>query len=265
MLPSARTVARMGLTEKFLDRIKTARSIEELERVGEDLSRVHGLTDQESATIRTALNDAFDQAASLDTSIDNDGPQVVKQLHQEAREKDELKAAASTSLAVPRGMELTDERAEATIQHFHLFDRIKEKLLNPREDVLYIGPDGRPVPYGERSKAASPYIRRSGWLKLAHAFGVDIQVLEWWKDPGEDDEGSYYVWSFKVRAVHHDTGRFAEAVGAATSRDPFFSKKGKQRVTPQEKDIRLKSQTVAINRAIAQLIGGGQASAEEAE
>ncbi len=255
----------MGLTKRFLARIETAGGIPALEAIGDDFGRARGLTDAETNVIRAALDDAFNEAASLDTTIDHNGPQVLQELHQDEREKDALKAAASTSLAVPRGMELTEEQAEATIRHFHLFDRIKEKLLNPREDILYIGVDGRPVPYGQRTKAASPYIRRSGWLKLAHAFGVDIQVLEWWKDPGEDEMGAYYVWNFKVRAVHHDTGRFAEAVGAATSRDPFFSRKGKQRVTPEEKNIKLKAETVAINRAIAQLVGGGQTSAEEAE
>ncbi len=255
----------MGLKENFLRRVEEARSIGELEAVAFDIQSIHGLSDEELQAITAALEAAFGEAASLGDTIEQAGPQVVQQLKGEAQGREELEAAASTSLAVPRGMELTEERAEATIRHFRLFDRIKEELLNPREDVLYIGADGRPVPYGQRSKAASPYIRRSGWLKVAHAFGVDIQVLEWWKDPGEDDEGAYYVWNFKVRAVHHDTGRFAEAVGAATSRDPFFSRRGKQRVTPQEKDIKLKAQTVAINRAISQLVGGGQASAEEEE
>ncbi len=54
-----------------------------------------------------------------------------------------------------------------------------------------------------------------------------------------------------------------ERGGCADGRDQFFTRGGKR--AADEKDVKLKAQTVGENRAISNLIGGGAMSAEEAE
>ncbi len=252
----------MGLKQKFLDRIEAAGSIPELEAVGDDFGKVHGLSDEESHAVTAALDAAFGEAASLDTTIDEAGPQVVQQLQAEKEEKRALEVRASASLtAMP--MELSEAQVEATVRHFELFEKVKQKVLDDRVDVLYIGPKGAPVPYADRKKASTQYIRKSGWRKLAMVFGVNLKVLVMDREDHEDADGPYYLWNARVRAEHLASGKYAEGIGVATSRDQFFTRGGKR--LADEKDVKLKAQTVGENRAISNLIGGGAMSAEETE
>ncbi len=149
------------------------------------------------------------------------------------------------------------------VKHFELFERVKRSVLDDRVDVLYIGSQGAPVPYAKRKEAPTQYIRKSGWRKLAMVFGVNLKVLEMDREDHEDDDGPYYLWNARVRAEHLASGKYAEGIGVASSRDQFFTRGGKRRA--DEKDIKLKAQTVGANRAISDLIGGGQMSAEETE
>ncbi len=252
----------MGLREKFLDRIEAAGSIPELEAVGDDFGKVRGLSDEESAAVTAALETAFREAASLDRVIDDDGPQVVQQLKVQEEEKRALEAQASASLtAMP--MELSEAQVEATVKHFELFEKVKRSVLDLRVDVLYIGSQGAPVPYAKRKGAPTQYIRKSGWRKLAMVFGVNLRVLEMDREDHQDDDGTYYLWNARVRAEHLASGKYAEGIGVASSRDQFFTRGGKR--AADEKDIKLKAQTVGENRAISNLIGGGAMSAEETE
>ncbi len=266
----------MGL-EKFRDRIEKAASIAELEAVGQDLPRAN-LTADEKERISKSLDRRFLELAegkqnsrvqgtepedSLDATIDQAGAQVLEDLHQEEREEEALEAAAATSLAISRGMELTERQVEATVRHFALFEEVKRKVLDPRVDVLYIGPDGRPRTYAQRREAASRYIRKSGWRKLAMVFGINLRVVGMDRENHRDGHGTYYLWNARVRAEHPASGKYAEGIGVANSRDQFFTRGGKR--PADEKDIKLKAQTVGMNRAISDLIGGGQMSAEEVE
>ncbi len=249
-----------GLTERFLARIETAGGIPALEAVGADFGRARGLTDTETDAIRDALSHAFSEAASLDKTIDDDGPQVVRALQAEAEEKRALEVRASASLtAMP--MELSEGQVEATVRHFELFEKVKRSILDDRVDVLYIGSQGAPVPYAKRKEASTTYIRKSGWRKLAMVFGVNLKVIAMNREDHEDDDGAYYLWNARVRAEHLASGKFSEGIGVASSRDQFFTRGGKRRA--DEKDVKLKAETVGENRAISNLIGGGAMSAEE--
>lgn len=144
------------------------------------------------------------------------------------------------------------------IESFKLFQDLKAKLLSA-DDYLYIGKDGKPTKKGVNTME---YIKRSGWRKLATVFNLNCQILSKERNVYEDPEGLYYIWTYFVR-VTAPNGRFQDAEGSATSRDPFFTKGGKQ--PAEEKNIMLKSQTVGFNRAISDLIGGGGKTAEEVE
>src|ERR1700674_1112033 len=67
------------------------------------------------------------------------------------------------------------------------------------------------------------------------------------------EDGSF-VWSFRVRA-QAPNGRFTEAVAAGDSRERKFSH--------IEHDVQATAQTRAKSRAISDLIGAGEVSAEE--
>ena len=81
-------------------------------------------------------------------------------------------------------------------------------------------------------------------------------------DPALDPPGVMYQ---HFMAMCHcrvilPNGRFQDAIGAASTHDPFFTKGGRKRADPA--DVVLKSQTVAKNRGTANILGGGL-SAEE--
>ena len=110
-----------------------------------------------------------------------------------------------------------------------------------------------------------PYIKKSGWRNIAAAFGISEEIMSSEKTTATDDIGTYYVHKYLVKAIAPN-GRFAMAEGACSSRDPFFAKsKGNYRPEHEinESDIILTAQTVAYNRAISDLVGGGELSAEE--
>jgi len=148
---------------------------------------------------------------------------------------------------------------DEAVQLFRLYEDAKTRILTDN-DVIWIGKDGRPTEKGQ----GHPHIKRSGWRKLARFFGLSCKILERKKEWAEDNEGRYYIWTYKVRASH-PCGAYQDAEGVCTSRDPFFSKKHGERIEPEEENIMMKAQTVAFNRAISDLLGSGEISAEEVE
>lgn len=146
---------------------------------------------------------------------------------------------------------------EEALAAFNLFEQAKTRLLKD-SDVLWIGANGRPAAKGQ----GHPHIKRSGWRKLARFFGINCTIIESEKLASSDAEGNFYIWRTRARAEHPSGGYF-EADGVCSSRDPFFSKKSGVRVDPDEADIILKAQTVAFNRAVSDLLGSGEVSADE--
>ena len=95
------------------------------------------------------------------------------------------------------------------------------------------------------------YTKKSGWRKLATAFGLSLEILDTHRHDRGDDSW-YYVCLVNVSAPN---GRHAQAEGVCDSLERKFSH--------PEHDTRATAQTRAYNRAIADLIGGGETSAEE--
>ena len=89
--------------------------------------------------------------------------------------------------------------------------------------------------------------KKSAWRKLATAFNISTSVVE----HGHDADANLY-W-FVIRATAPN-GRCAEAWGGCSQGERNFSH-------PQ--DVRAQAQTRATSRAIADLIGAGEVSAEE--
>jgi len=138
-----------------------------------------------------------------------------------------------------------------------MMDMIQEtlkKLLDKRPtsrggDIMYIAKDGSATENPDR--AVNSYIVRSGLRKIAYALDLDMDIVDREKLECEDKKGKYYMWRYTAR-VRSPYGRTVEHDGVCTSRDKFFTAKGK---TPDEANIMKKAETSAYNRAIMDLTG----------
>jgi hypothetical protein len=144
---------------------------------------------------------------------------------------------------------------DQAIEIFRLYEEAKSKILNGN-DILWIGEDGKPATVGK----GRAFIKRSGWRKLARFFGLSCKIIS--KEKLMNGDGKNYQWMYHVVASH-PSGASQDAQGVASSRDKFFTKGGK--VEAKEENVMLKAQTIGFNRAISDLLGGGEVSYEEIE
>ena len=119
------------------------------------------------------------------------------------------------------------------------FDDFKNKALS-RSDYAVIK--------GKKS------VKRSGWSKYAVACNVSTELRE----EQVEERDSSRVYHFVYRAIHLPSGRYADAVGSASEKE-----KTEEEWNHPEHDVRSLAQTRAYNRAISNLVGGGEISAEE--
>lgn len=93
-------------------------------------------------------------------------------------------------------------------------------------------------------------IKKSGFRKLATAFGISTEIVR----ENRINFEKYFVYEITVRATSPN-GRFSEACASCASNEKEFSH--------LENDVRATAQTRGTNRAIADLIGSWEVSAEE--
>lgn len=143
----------------------------------------------------------------------------------------------STGEVVTHGgvLQLADS-LESVVAAFRGYQRACEALLTA-DDYQTIG--------GRRFK------RKSAFRKLATAFSVSTSIVQRSIEYGGD--GRIHHAEFVVRAVAPN-GRSAEAWGGASVTDRDYS---------HDQDVAATAQTRASSRAIADLIGAGEVSAEE--
>lgn len=141
----------------------------------------------------------------------------------------------------PQGALLPVARIEDLVAAMRTFEEVKRQLLTERD--LY-DPDGK----GER-------IRKSGWRKLALAFGLSDEIVQEWCERDMDDP-SVFRWDYRVRVRARD-GRTVEGVGSASSKERHFAH--------PEHEVRALAHTRAKSRAIADMLGSGDLIAEELE
>jgi hypothetical protein len=133
-----------------------------------------------------------------------------------------------------------DKLAEA----FKKFEDFKRRLLAETDSVNIQG---------------KQFIKKSGWRKWALACGVSDKIVSIERIPatGRDPQTGFY-YRIVTEAFHLPTGRSASGVAVASSSE-------KPRWTHEEHDIFTLAATRSKNRAIADLVGGGEVSAEEVE
>ncbi len=101
------------------------------------------------------------------------------------------------------------------------------------------------------------YVRKSGWMKYAMALGISTHVYNERSETVKFNGKEILAFHFEAKAVALN-GRSAEAVGSASSDE------GKP-WSDAYHSIRAMAQTRAVERAISNLVGGGELGAEEAD
>ena len=94
--------------------------------------------------------------------------------------------------------------------------------------------------------------KKSAWRKLATAYCISTEI----QDERREQIGDHFIYHFTVRAIAMN-GRYAEGVGSCSSDEKGLAK--------TEHNTRSIGETRATNRAISNLIGAGEVSAEEIE
>jgi len=125
------------------------------------------------------------------------------------------------------------------------FDKFKSMVLKPSDFWL-------------DKKENKRRVKKSGWLKYALACNLNLEKIDEREVDKETPPGSgkwVTVYHFDYRAIAQ-TGRYAEASGSASTSEREDSGK-------MIHDTRSLAQTRAMNRAISNLVGGGEVSAEE--
>lgn len=108
---------------------------------------------------------------------------------------------------------------------------------------------------GDRS-----FVKRSGFSKLAAAYGVSTEIVSVGVTTVERDGEPVLVANAIVRATH-PSGRRADGDGTCASNEQRF-RRGDQRM---EHNLSATAVTRAVNRAVSNLIAFGSVSAEEVE
>lgn len=204
-----------------------------------------------------------DGGGFLDGIDDEDGED-----EEEAQETEVVPVQGEDSTSVEDNalvQPVTDD-LEQIKETYQWFEQIKTDLLSA-DDIQTIG--------------GNAFITKSGWRKIATAFGVSVDVVE----VERSQENGVVRFDATVRATAPN-GTTSEGVGSCASNESNFMDTldnrpnvdedhdralfvdGKVRVLKDpravnEHNIRSTAVTRAKNRAISDLVGGGEVSAEE--
>jgi hypothetical protein len=113
-----------------------------------------------------------------------------------------------------------------------------------------------------RPNQAGSFVKKKGWRKIATAFDLDVTVIPGMNRIERDEDGSPIRAEVWIRAIA-PSGRTMDGDGYCSVTEPRFAEaKGRQKL---ENDLRATATTRAKNRAISDLIGMGDVSAEEVD
>jgi hypothetical protein len=138
---------------------------------------------------------------------------------------------------------------EQVVEGMRQYQRLLRDLLEP-SDWQTEDKGGRPL---ER-----PFLKKSGWRKIARAFNLSFERVR--SEVERDEHGNPVRAEVWIRAVAPN-GQYGDGDGYCSADEGRFkSWKGRQKL---ENDLRATATTRAKNRAIADLVGMGEVSAEE--
>jgi hypothetical protein len=148
---------------------------------------------------------------------------------------------AITTTDSPRVMMLIEPAAEIEDlrRHWERIQDLKRSVLD-KSDLVDI--QGR------------TYVKRSGWRKLQSAFAISDRIIS--KEREDQGDGNF-LWRIEVEAYHVRTGRSSIGVGVCSSKERKFAH--------VDHDVYAIAHKRSKNRAISDLIGLGEVSAEEVD
>ena len=151
---------------------------------------------------------------------------------------------------------MTDDKPELALvpiedikKQMKYFEDVKARLLSPKDDMLTVTTTDKRTGV----KTSKPYIKRSGWRKVALAFALSDRIVS--EKKTERADGSF-VWHVVVE-VYNQGGRTTTGSGACDSKERTFAH--------LEHDVYAVAHTRAKNRAISDMVAGGIITAEELE
>jgi len=151
-------------------------------------------------------------------------------------EKDEMEIERVEEKAIaPAPIVIPALEPDEVVRQFGKIQDLKRRLLD-RTDIMTIGD--------------KPYVLKSGWRKLAFAFNLMDEIVH--EEREEREKGTVYRIWVRVTAPN---GRSVVAVGSASSWERKFAH--------EEHDPYALAHTRAKNRAISDILGLGEVSAEE--
>ena len=103
------------------------------------------------------------------------------------------------------------------------------------------------------------FVKKSGWRKIAKAFGLSVTRVE---DGIERDDDGNPVRAWAIYRAAHPNGQTQDGDGYCSVDETRFARSGGRQKL--ENDLRATATTRAKNRAISDLVGMGEVSAEEA-
>lgn len=139
--------------------------------------------------------------------------------------------------------------ADQALAAWRAYQQLKKNLLDGSDyQSIKMFQQGRGMV--ERS-----FVKKSGWRKLATAFNISVEISkEERKEYHVDKPNYYFVIEVTAKAIAMN-GRHMVGTGSCASNERGFAH--------LEHDVRTTAETRAKNRAISDLIGGGEVSAEE--
>ena len=138
---------------------------------------------------------------------------------------------------------------ERVVEGMRQYQRLLRDLLDP-SDWQTEDKNGNPL---ER-----PFLKKSGWRKIARAFNLSFERVD--SRVEREEDGTPVRAEVWIRAVAPN-GQFGDGDGYCSADEVRFkSWKGRQKL---ENDLRSTATTRAKNRATADLVGMGEVSAEE--
>lgn len=177
----------------------------------------------------------------------------------------ELVVAQSNSIVMP-----AVESGAAAVEAWNKYEDVKAKILDKEKDIQVI--------------SGNEFKKKSYWKKLGTFFNLDVSIIEERKEQGATDDPMDFVYHLTTRAQAAN-GRFVDAVGSCASYEKAeWDAENKQWVVQEKKwngkymsptgktspaqpntehNVRATAYTRASNRAVSDLVGGGEVSAEE--
>ena len=145
---------------------------------------------------------------------------------------------------------------EDAVKAWDQYQQLKKSIVDKEIDVQLI--DGK------------EFLKKSYWRKVATFFNLTTEVIE----ERQEQVGKTLVWHFTIKAIAPN-GRFAIGTGSCDAYEKAQIMQGeymnynkwKKEWFPAKPNsihnIRTTAETRATNRAISNLLGGGEVSAEE--